>query len=276
MLRGLLVIISILAGVFLLAVGIMYFNAFLFNKKTKREIRTMKTSITDMVHTPFQSEQFKDLPEPVIRYLHYARVFGQQPLKYAFTRRKGRFRMRPNKAWMSLKAKTYHITDTPAFIRDATMDAGFVSFCVREKYGHGKANVLGKLFGAFTIVNENNDDVDRSSLLRYLADLPWLPTALISPTIKWEPIDEIAARATITEGELRVTAVFFFEPSGAISHIYAKDLYHDNANENWSCVFRNYESVNGFMIPTKGEYTWNLDAGDFIYEEFTVSDVRYE
>ncbi|MEM7103566.1 MAG: DUF6544 family protein [Bacteroidota bacterium] len=273
MVRSFFTILVFLAGVFLLAVGVMCFNAFLFNKKTKKEIRSMKSEIQSL---PQMSEPNNDLPAPVSRYLQFSGVFDQKPVQYAFTKRKGRFRMNPRKAWMSLRANTYHITNKPGFIRDATMDAGFVSFCVREKYMDGKANVLGKLFGAFTVMNENNKVVDRSSLLRYLADLPWLPSAFLSPNINWEPIDEIASRATISEGDLSVSAVFFFEPSGAISHLYAKDLYRDNTTEDWSAVFRNYVETDGYLTPANAEYTWNLDSGDFTYEEFEVFGVEFE
>lgn len=275
MIRSILVILAILAGVFLLATGIMYFNAFLFNNKTKAEIRTLKSTIPADHGEAIQNHDLSRLPGPVRKYLAFAKVTGQPAIRYAFTKRHGKFRMHPGKDWMSLRANTYHVARPTGYIRDATMASWPLSFCIREKYGNGRANLLGKLFGAFTVMNENNEAVNKSSLLRFLTDLPWMPSALASPDIKWTEIDEIAARATISDGSISATAVFFFESDGSISHIYAKDLFRKHSSENWTGFFKNYKEVNGFMIPTKGAFTWNLEEGDFQYQMFEVSGVEF-
>ena len=79
-----------------------------------------------------------------------------------------------------------------------------------------------KLAGIFPISNSNdNEKTDQSSLQRYLMELAWYPSAVISPLITWEEIDEQTAKATMEYAGLTGSATYFFNEQNELLRVEA-------------------------------------------------------
>ena len=99
---------------------------------------------------------------------------------------------------MSVQAEQYFTTENPGFIWKARIKvAPFIHIAGRDKYENEKGNMLIKLLSLFTVANSEGKEIDQGTMLRYLAEMAWFPTAVINDYITWEELDDHNAKATI-------------------------------------------------------------------------------
>lgn len=46
--------------------------------------------------------------------------------------------------------------------------------------------------------------------------------------------------------------------------------------ETWAIPLKSYREFEGVRVPTEGEVTWTLDAGDFNWFNFKVTEIEYD
>jgi hypothetical protein len=96
---------------------------------------------------------------------------------------------------------------------------------VHDAYVLGTGRLQAALVGLFTVADlHGTPAAARGELLRYFAETPWYPTALLpSQGVRWEAIDDTSARGALTDGETTFSLVFRFNPEGIIATIRAED-----------------------------------------------------
>ncbi|TVO73514.1 MAG: hypothetical protein FHK78_11520 [Sedimenticola selenatireducens] len=128
---------------------------------------------------------------------------------------------------------------------------------VYDAYLDGEMEMKAKLFSLFTVVDEKSSiNLDRISLRRWLLEASLYPQALRpSAYLKWEPIDDLHARAVVSYKTSSIDMVATFaEDDGRLISLHAEqdgDLttpYHGSGE----FVSRSdYRDVEGVMIPFK-------------------------
>ena len=233
----------------------------------------------DMPH--FSEALSEQLPPAVRRYLHYAIKEGQPNIRYAILKVKARFRHGPDRPWFSVKAKEYISGMEPGFVWDARLwhhllwwRTAKLSFLDGQGHGHLK------LFGAMTIRELDGAETNQSMLFRFLSDLIWLPTGLLpTRTLRWNHIDDDTARAVIVDQGTRAEATFHMNKIGQIDRIITKSKFRDHRSgfeqTKFTLECKNYQEIDGIMVPTEVDFKWNLENGDFDYGHFSVSDIEY-
>ncbi len=69
---------------------------------------------------------------------------------------------------------------------------------VHDAYVNGRAVLTARLFGLIKVMESPDSPELTGELLRFLAEGPWYPTALLpGPHVSWEPIDDDSARLTL-------------------------------------------------------------------------------
>jgi hypothetical protein len=134
-----------------------------------------------------------------------------------------------------------------------------------------------KLFGLIPMVNASGPNIDQGSLLRYLAEMIWFPSAALEPYIRWEAIDELHARASLDVGEQTVSGIFTFNTSGEVISFEALRYYDRKGGaslETWHIDIdpNSYREFNGFRIPAKSAVSWKLKEGDFLWLKLEITD----
>ncbi|NOX87897.1 MAG: hypothetical protein GXO77_02645 [Calditrichaeota bacterium] len=226
-----------------------------------------------------KSEDIAGLPEPVRRWLKYSNIIGKERIRVVRLKQKGFFRTGPDKKWMPFDAREYYTTDPPAFIWSATVRmAPLVPLKVRDKYAEGKGKMQVKLLGLFSVVDETGDEIDQGAMVRYLNEMMWFPSAALNDYIKWEPVDDNSAKATMSYQGVTASAIFYFDEEGKVTNMIAeRAMYEDNAFvfKKWSTPITEHGELNGIRIPVKGEGVWLLESGDFSYIRLEVTDIEY-
>lgn len=231
--------------------------------------------------SPFSYLAIEDLPVPLQRYFRFAVPEGRPLITFAHMRHGGHLRQGPEKKWNPIRGEQVYLSHRPAFVWFARLRmAPLIWVKARDSYGHGQGRMTIKILSAFTVADSRGPELDVGSLLRYLSELPWLPTALLpSEFLSWEPVDDDTARAILHEGELRATADFEFGADGRITHMTTNDRYYPEDGEQvkmkWSVVCREYREMGGMRIPTELEAIWHLPEGDYSYARFAVEEIVY-
>ena len=137
------------------------------------------------------ADRLQDLPEPVRRYMGYTGVVGKPWIDTARIRYAGRFRMAADKPWMPIRAEQFYTTDPPAFHWKARFKmAGLWLMSADNTYSGGHGRMFGKVAGLIKVVDFRGDELDQGTMLRYLNEMTWFPTAFLGDNIAWQAVDD--------------------------------------------------------------------------------------
>lgn len=250
-----------------------------FNNMVDGEIKEIlnMSEIEDTVKV--EEDDIRDMPEPVKRWLKYSEVIGKQRVKTVRLKQEGRFKTSPDNSWMPYTAEQYYNAENPAFVWKVKMKAGPGVFINgRDKYYEGRGHMLIKLLSIFNVADARGTEMDQGTLLRFLNEIMWFPSAATYEYIEWEEIDNNSARAVINYGDLNASAVFYFNEKGEMIDFKA-DRYMERDGkyslEEWRTPITDYDKIVGKNLATAGKGIWKLDSGDFNYIKLNITDIEY-
>ncbi|MCC3594509.1 DUF6920 family protein [Microcoleus sp. PH2017_28_MFU_U_A] len=236
--------------------------------------RTIKSQIYDQ-------KEIEGLPEPVQRFFQTVIKDGQAIVSAVKLSQQGLFNLSETEdKWSPFTATQFVTTQRRGFDWDARiqMTPGVNAF-VHDTYLLGEGSLYASLIGLFTIADvHGTPENNQGELLRFLAETPWYPTALLpSQGVRWEAINDTSARATLTDGETTVSLVFQFNAEGAIATMRAEARYRDKLTAMpWCGRFGEYSVRNGMLIPLEGEVGWEYPEGIRLYFKGRITEIEYE
>ncbi len=221
------------------------------------------------------------LPEPVRRYLTYSQLLGNIAVKNARVMYTGEFRLSADKPWMQMQAEQFYTVDPPSF----EWNAGFkflgiplMSAC--DTYRDGNAHMVGKLANLFTVFDAHDSkELLQGTMIRYLQEMVWFPTAYLSPYITWHEVDDHCADATFVYYDSSVTGRFYFDDMGRVVNFVAERYAENNGDyhlHTWSTPMTDYATFGDFRVPRTGLAIWQFPDEDLIYIKLTVNDIQYD
>jgi hypothetical protein len=166
------------------------------------------------------------------------------------------------------------VTCKPGFLWDAevVMFPGLPAH-VEDSYiaGHGK--LVAKVFGLFTVADsQGTGEIARGEFMRYFAESPWYPTALLpSQGVRWQAVDDACANATLVDGRINLTLLFRFNDAGLIASVRAASRGAGVGKDGvmvmlpWDCALSDYQPQGGMLIPMTGEAAWVRPEGRKVY-----------
>lgn len=229
----------------------------------------------------YSAETLGDLPGPVVRYFRTALRDGQPIIHHVRLEQEGEFLLKAPDGWRPFTA-VQHI-DPVGFVWDARirMVPG-VPVLVRDGFVAGAGSMHASLFGLVTMVSqEGTPEIASAALMRYLAEAVWCPTALLpSQGVRWAPVDDSTARATLSVGPITVSLDYQFGADGLVRGIYAPDRGRDVNGRSvptpWQGRWSEWGERDGMRIPLRGEVEWILPGGAQPYWRGRVTDIRFD
>jgi hypothetical protein len=250
-----------------------------FNRMVAGEVDRLFSDLKFNNLPPVQQSDLDSLPLPVQKWLMASGIVGKIATQTVRLKQTGAMRSKPDGSWMSIAAEQYFIVSKPAFIWKAKVKvAPLLSLVARDKYVDGRGNMLIKLLALFKIADSKGQEIDQGSMLRYLAETIWFPTAALSSYNHWEPIDSLSARATMTNGGITASGTFHFNERGDVTAFEAKRYGEFNGQyslETWYITMTGYRSFEGVRIPNASEVMWKLKTGDFTWLKLEITDLEY-
>jgi hypothetical protein len=250
-----------------------------FIRGVDSEVRALLAQPAAPATSVVERSELEGLPVPVRRWLEASRVVGRERTRTVRLKQRGDLRTSPDAAWMPARAEQYFTVDPPAFIWrvDATM-MGVLPIAGRDRYAGGHGHMLIKAASMVNIVDVADEKIDHGSMLRFLGEIVWFPSAALSPYIAWEPVDETSAKATMRYGGLSASAVFTFSEQGRLLGMRAERYLGGGADAKltpWVVSCSRWGAFQGVEVPTQGEVGWKLASGDFSYYRWEILDLEF-
>lgn len=266
-------------NVLILIAGLNGFGRWSFENASKTEVQGLLAGVRESPAV-VTDDDLKDLPEPIQRWLMASGIVGKPRTQAVWLKQKGLMRTDAEGTWMPAEAYQVFTVDEPGFIWtvDVTM-AGVIPISGRDRYRDGKGSMLIKALSLFPIVNGSGPKIDQGTLLRYLGEIIWFPSAALSEHIAWTPVDSTSAQATMTYGNVSASAVFQIGGDGDVVSFSADRYMGDGEGatlERWYVPSTEWRVINGFRIPVKGAVTWKLASGDFTYYQWEILHIEYD
>lgn len=227
-----------------------------------------------------QESELEGLPDCVKQWLRRSGVIGQDRIHRVKLLQSGRMRTAPHKPWLPFKAVHYVNVDHPGFVWQARVKlAPGIHMFGLDRYcqGHGFMNI--KLLGIIPLVNTKpGPEMDQSTMLRYLAELIWYPTAALNSYISWEEIDQHSARAVMSWQGVTAGMVLDFDESGDLRSSVGQ-RYREIAGQyvltDWGGIARGCTDFQGRRITNRTDVVWKLESGDFNWMQVEVTALEY-
>jgi len=209
----------------------------------------------------YDESELEGLPAPVQRYFRAVLKDGQPLIATATFELAGTINMSATgDDWKLFTSWQRAIVHRPGFLWNGsvTMFPG-VAAHVHDSYIAGQGTLHAAMLGLFTVAEvQGGGEIARGELMRYFAEMVWYPTALLpSQGVRWEPVDDSSANATLVDGPITLTLLFGFDEAGLITSVHA-DARGSAVGKGmvmlpWDCSMSNYELRHGMRVPTRGE-----------------------
>jgi hypothetical protein len=239
-------------------------------------MNSTKTIIRDNLIT---ANQLNHLPEPVRRYLTHAGIIGTPWIETVRLRYTGKFRTGADKPWMGITADQVYRTDPPAFHWKARLSMmGLPLLSGSDTYKNGHGHMFGRLAGLFTIFDARGPEMDQGTMVRYLQEIIWFPTAFLGDNITWKAVSEHAADVTFHDGGRSVSARLYVDDEGRLLTFKAERYTEKEgsfAMRMWTTPMTEYGLRGGLNLPVRGQAVWHMPEGDLTYADLTLGKVEY-
>ncbi|MDO1446717.1 hypothetical protein Q0590_10670 [Rhodocytophaga aerolata] len=269
-----------LANVLILAGILLSYAHWNFQAKVKQELELFLPKQSQET-TLVTADMLSELPPVVQKWLIRSKVVGKELTQQVYLKQLGQMRTKPDGAWMPVRAEEFFTVHNPGFFWVADVTAApYLHLYGRDKYENGRGHMLIKLLSFFPVANATGNQIDQGTLLRYLGEIVWFPSAALSKYITWQQLDATSAKATMQYGGVSASGIFTFTPEGDILRVEA-DRYYDRKEgatlEKWVVTTEDgtYKDFEGIRIPAKSQVTWKLKEGDFTWFKLEIEEVDY-
>jgi hypothetical protein len=245
------------------------YGSWRWREATKARLVRLENNRSSIGSARFDERELEGLPSPVKRYFRAALKNGQPIITAVTMQHRGTFNMSESaEAWKPFTSNQRVITRRPGFDWDARIMLMMgVPIYVNDAYIAGEGILRGAVFGVIPVVKmASTPEMARGELMRFFAEAAWYPTALLpSQGVRWQAIDESAASATLTDGDITLTLTIQFGKDAMIESVRAdargRVVDGKTISAPWQGRFWQYENRGGIRIPIEGEVAWLLPSG---------------
>jgi len=272
-----------LGALLLAAAAALTFGVARWRLRTRELRAALRAARPSGLPATFDPRELESLPAPARRYLEIALRPGQPVIELARVATSGEFLLdAEKKRWAPFTADQLVTTTPPGFDWDARirMLPGLNVF-VRDAYREGAGVLRAEAVGLVKVMDlAPSPDLARGELLRWLAEAPWFPTALLpSQGVRWEALAEDRARATIEDRGVTASVEFRFGADGLVSSIFVPDRPRTGGTAivptPWEGTWSAFGPRNGMRVPSAGEVAWLLPEGRLPYWRGRVRSAVY-
>lgn len=277
------IVFAIIVLVFVITVAILY-GTNRWQSNTRELHAKMEAARLPITPESYYMHDWDGLPAPVQRYFRTVLKEGQPLIAAVSLEHTGTFNMsETEEQWKPFKSTQRVFTHPPGFIWDARICMlPLLNVFIHDAYIAGEGVLTAKLFGFLTVMEQpGTPELAQGELMRYLAESPWYPTALLPGYgVIWEAVDDTQARATLSDGSTAVSLVFQFDARGLISSVRSDERYREVDGvlvaTPWQGRFWEYELRDDMLIPLEGSVEWLLPEEPKPYWRGHIYHIEYE
>jgi hypothetical protein len=194
----------------------------------------------------------------------------------------GEMRQKPGGRWLRFSAVEEFAVEEVGFAWRARFPiAPLVSLRVVDRYAAGEGQLDARLFGLVPLMRAQGQDVARGEALRYLAELPWVPQAMLANRqLEWRELDTETVEVATRVGSAREALRLQFDAAGDIIGTRADERPRAEDKQivprPWVGGYGDYGIVGGIRVPTRAEVRWELADGPFTYWRGRITSLELD
>jgi uncharacterized protein DUF6544 len=216
------------------------------------------------------------LPELVRRYVESALPDLTHTVKKVELTQIGEMVLKPGKRPLRFDAVEEFATDAIAFTWRARFGIlGPLSIRVTDSYRPPDGLLEVRALG-LPLRRTRGPELPQGEALRYLAEIPWVPHAIIANTdLRWRAIDDRTVEVSAQVADDRVAVALTFDRDEIIRTVADRPRLEDDGTvTRWVGEFGDYRSFGAIRMPASGEVSWELPEGPFTYWRGTITSVE--
>lgn len=220
-----------------------------------------------------------DLPPQVVALAERQGVRRDALIAAVRFRQMGAMWPAPEAQAMPFKGSQVMVADEPSFVWTAKF-APFGLVTVVDYFIGGTGGLDGRLLGIYPLMRSiGGDEIAKGELMRYLAELPWHPDAILANrALYWQVIDEHTLKVAAGRGPARAEVTLRLNAEGFVETAEAPDRPRVDGKgvvaHKWRGYFSNYREMGGRTVPTAAEVAWVRDGQEFVYWRAVVDSWR--
>lgn len=224
----------------------------------------------------------RELPPSVQRYLRFMQVPCRPRVWSFLARTTGRFRRSPRAPWAKYEAWQHNSRLGVSRVFQMRLRLRSVlPVTVRDTYVEGEGRMSGRVFDAFSIVDQHDERIATGELVTYLLDaLLFAPSMLLGPATTWTELDDHAFEVTLEDSGRSVRGRVSTDERGAMTEFSTIDRFgvdparHEMVRACWTTPIDGYKLINARPVPTRARAIWHFDSGDFEYADLRCTELQ--
>lgn len=280
-LNALLVVLGL--ALFSLVVGLFVERSRL-DQRNAKVVDDLLAATDPLPRQVVRASALSGLPAPIRRYLTHVLRDGQPYVCAVRLEQRGSFRGGgATSSWSPFTATQHVTTRPPGFVWNASVEMiPWLPVRVVDAYQDGSGILRARMGGILTVAKPAPGlELDEGELMRYLAEAPLYPTALLPEMgVRWTPIDDRSARATLEDRGTTASLVFHVNDRNEVEHVTGQRAFatDDGTYEYrpWRGYWKNYEEREGMHVPIDGEVAWVHSEEEVSYWRGHVDTVEYQ
>lgn len=280
----LLIILCVI--IFLVLMAVIYFRLPFSPEKKKFDDKLQeKAKQVESSKEVCTAEEIERLPKSVQRYCQYiglenfpkykvANTFFKKT-NFVFDTKSGKVITMDYDLWLF-----YDEFYRTAFCSSSIYGIPFegVDYATEDKQG-GMKGILAKHLQIF---DECDTQGYKAGLISWLAESATInPSALLSPHVKYEEIDDTHVKVTVTYNGISGSGIFTIKENGELTEFYSderqvEEIDGEKIKMGWKCYYENYEERDGLYVSSKVKSIKIFPSGkELVYFESDHFDVKY-
>lgn len=250
-----------------------------FDRATDAAIARLFAGVSATPAPAVTAAEVATLPTPVARWLTRAGVIGRPAARAVRVEQRGRMRSGVGKPFAPVVAEQYYAIDEPGFVWAVRLSLKGVPIAGRDAYLGGHGRMLIAAGGLVPVVDATGPQIDQGTLLRFLGEMVWFPSAALAPYLRWQAIDDTTAEVTMTWREVSASGRFTIDGEGRVTGFAAKRYFGSGERarlEDWWVPMTAWARFDGVEVPVRGSVIWKLAAGDFDYYQWEMRALEYD
>lgn len=254
-----------------------------FRKDLNKQIQLSKSFLRDTSKTVYEKEDFELLPPLIQTYLEECGYIGslrKSILQMEY--KKVDFSLGQNRPKLKIDYSQVDFANAP--VRLAFVDSKMfgVPFQGYDYFINGKGAMKGVIAKLFQLFDQTGEQMDKAALVTYLAEIIFLPEALLQNFVSFNQLDSHRVEARIEYKGLKACGIYHFNDAHEMIYFSTDERGQsssDGSIENipWEAQCREYKLYSdGIKRPTIFRAVWKYPDQDFIYFDGKISSVDGE
>ena len=236
-----------------------------FKKDLTKQTQISESFLEEASNAVYAKEDFESLPPLLRAYIEECGYIGS-----------------PRKS--VLKMEYMKVDFANILVRLAFIDSKMfgIPFQGYDYFVNGKGGMKGVLAKSFQLFNQTGEQMDKAALVTYLAEIIFLPEALLQDFVSFNQLDSNRVEAHIEYKGLKACGIYHFNDAHEMTY-FSTDERSQTASDGsvknipWEAQCREYKLYSdGIKRPTVFRAVWKYPDQDFIYFDGKISSVNGE